>query len=199
MKKITKGVIFIYKLTDEQKELAGDNVELAYWCGNKWSEKLGLERYRKELQGRCIIGLVKASKTYNPKYSKFSTYAVKCMDNEVKMWLRKQNKRNSTFSFSDLEGDNKKGDKMPIEVIAKELQVDSSSDDLINSMWLQSAILDLDRLETKILYWYYYKDLTQVEISKKIGYSQSYVSRLLKKTLRKLEKFYIRENKEVSI
>lgn len=174
-------------------------MELAYWCGNKWTEKLGLENYRKEIQGKCIVGLVKASKTYNPKYSKFSTYAVKCMDNEVKMWLRKQNKRNSTFNFTDLERTNKQGDKMPIEAIAEELQIGSASDSLIDAMWLQSAILELDRRESKIIYFYFYKNLTQVEISKKMDYSQSYVSRLIKQSLRKLEKLYIRQNKEVSI
>lgn len=188
-------MIVIYQLTDDQKKLAEENIKLAYWRANEWAKRLNRINCLGEIKGRCMVGLVKSAKSFDPSKSKFATYSTRCMDNEVRMWLRKNQKRSGTINFSGIHLADDEGNELPIECIVEELQIDAEENSLVDSMWLQSCIFELKPLEVTVLYLYYYKDLSQKDVAERIGYTQSYVSRLMKKALIRLHKIYFeREN-----
>ena len=145
-----------------------------------------------EIRDECIAGLIKASKNYEPAKAKFSTYAVKCMDNQVKMWLRKRKRRLNPLKFSETKLKNSKGDNIPLEERTDDLQVEDESQILVDSMWLEEELLKLNKIDYIIIHSYYFEGLNQQEISDKIGYSQPYVSRKIKDITNRLKKNYLK-------
>lgn len=144
------------------------------------------------------IGLIKAVETFSEdKNTNFSTYAGKCIDNQIKMYFRKiKHVQNEMYLDSPIEVD-KEGNSLTIADIFKDLTDVSREVDLkIDLEKLYRYINEsLDAREKQIIAQRYglssvnksaTKALTQREIAQKLNISRSYVSRIEKKALKKL-------------
>ncbi|MGN0473541.1 MAG: RNA polymerase sporulation sigma factor SigK [Acutalibacteraceae bacterium] len=139
------------------------------------------------------IGLIKAVDTFRPeKGHKLSSYAAICIQNEILMYLRSGKKNSLDISMNEPIDTDRHGNVLTLmDIIAVD---DTISDDIDLSMKcskLKHLInSELDERERDIIIKRYgldgHKPLTQMEISKKIGISRSYVSRIEKKILERL-------------
>lgn len=139
------------------------------------------------------IGLIKAVDTFRPeKGHKLSSYAAICIQNEILMYLRSGKKNSLDISMNEPIDTDRHGNVLTLmDIIAVD---DTISDDIDLSMKCsklkQLINSELDERERDIIIKRYgldgHKPLTQMEISKKIGISRSYVSRIEKKILERL-------------
>lgn len=168
-------------LDEKQKNLVEQNHKLIYYTLNKY--KLNPEEYYDIL----AIGLCKAAIKFDPERSKFSTFAMKVMYNEFlqhdrneKAEKRKENK--NTLSLNYIMTNHKNKDR---KCEFGELLTDGREPfmDVIH-MNLKDILTKQELLVCKLSY----DDYNQTQIAEKLGVTQSYVSRLLKKARIKLEK-----------
>lgn len=157
-----------------------------------------VEEETEELISIGTIGLIKAVDTYNDERgSRLATYAARCIDNELLMYLRSKRKTSREVSLYEPVGTDKEGNQIRILDICE-----SEDPDVVEEMdlkWRVDMLREmLPRLlhgrELQIITLRYgldgKKPLTQREIAGSIGISRSYVSRIEKKALGKLrEKF----------
>ena len=140
------------------------------------------------------IGLIKGITSYDDKRkTRLATYAARCIDNEILMYLRSTKKHASDISLQEPISKDKDGNEITVmETISPE--VDLVSEEAENGMRfkalyqnIQSALNDREKLIINLRYGLDgRKELTQREIAKKLGISRSYVSRIEKKALLKL-------------
>lgn len=144
------------------------------------------------------IGLIKAVMTFQPeKGSRLSTYAAKCIDNELLMHLRNLRKVSREISIYEPIGTDKEGNQINFMDI-----IESDEPDVVEIMDKNSKIRYLRKIlpdilterEQEIIMLRYGltedKPVTQKQIANRLGISRSYVSRIEKKALGKLrEKF----------
>ncbi len=145
------------------------------------------------------IGLFKAVASFDSGKGKLSTYASRCIDNELLMLLRSKKKTSKEVSLYEPIGTDKEGNEINLLDIIESEQVD-----VIDKMELGSNIKKLgtilqmlDEREKEIIYLRYGlatgKEVTQREIGQMLGISRSYVSRIEKKALHKLRTGFERE------
>ena len=145
------------------------------------------------------IGLIKGVDTFAPdKNVKITTYCARCIENEILMYFRKNNKYSKDISINDTIGYDKDGNEIAIEDILKSEDVDFVDDidlkDSIKSLYKYMDVLT-PREKNIIINRYGLnnkQELTQKNISKKLGISRSYVSRIEKRALTKLLREFIR-------
>lgn len=146
------------------------------------------------------IGLIKAINTYNPdKSARLATYASKCIENEILMYFRSKKKYRSECSIYDPIGTDKEGNELSfIDVLGTdpETVIDAVSGKF-ESDRLWSKLSDLNPQEKKVLIMRYGLKgglrFTQREIAKKLGISRSYVSRIEKKAINRLNDCFAAE------
>lgn len=140
------------------------------------------------------IGLIKGVNTFDAeKTSKLTTYIARCIENEVLMLLRLSKKTANDVSLEECIGTDKEGNNMTFSDILP-ADVDDISDAValkINIKKLYEAMNEvLSPDEKNILCWRYglnnERKKTQKEISKLLGISRSYVSRIEKRAIKKL-------------
>lgn len=140
------------------------------------------------------IGLIKAVMTFQPqKGSRLSTYAARCIDNELLMHLRNRRKSAREVSIYEPIGTDKEGNQINFMDI-----IESDEPDVIERMDKNSKICQLQKLLPKILsdrereiiiLRYGLLDdqpVTQKQIAGRLGISRSYVSRIEKRALEKM-------------
>ena len=147
------------------------------------------------------IGLIKGVDTYNPdKPVKLITYAAKCIENEILMYLRQNKKSQNDVSLNDSIGYDKDGNEITLVDIIKEEDVDYLSEvDFKDNIDLLKKYLDvLTKREKEIIIKRYgllsSKEETQREIAKELKISRSYVSRIEKRALVKLLREFMKNN-----
>ena len=145
------------------------------------------------------IGLIKGVDTYKktPKV-KITTYAARCIQNEILMYYRSNKKNQFTISLNDSIGYDKEGN----EINLVDMLEDKSEDilDIIqvkdNINLLNKYMKKLNKREKDIIIKRYglnnEKDLTQKEIADSLGISRSYVSRIEKRALTKILREFIK-------
>ena len=141
-----------------------------------------------------IIGLIKAIKTFDPdKNTKLATYAARCVENELFMYfrtLRRQSAEVSIYTPADPEGDGEPRDFEDEECFEEEV-LDGLVRDRQGALIRKCIDNALDPREKEIISLRYglsgSEPLPQREVALKTGISRSYVSRLEKKALSKLE------------
>jgi len=140
------------------------------------------------------IGLIKAIESYSvDKNTRLSTYAAKCIDNEILMYLRQNKKFLTQVSLDHPIGTDKDGNEITlIDVLQNdENDVDEQVDFKIQikNLWKRVDKI-LKGREKKIIELRYGlfngKQRTQMEVANLLGISRSYVSRIEKKALKKL-------------
>ena len=149
------------------------------------------------------IGLIKGVDTFIPsKNVKITTYCARCIENEILMYFRKNNKYSKDISINETVGYDKDGNEICIQDLIKCENIDFLEDidlkDNINKLYKYIDVLN--EREKKIIIDRYglnnNTSNTQKTISKKLGISRSYVSRIEKRALTKLLREFLKENKK---
>ncbi|MBM7624666.1 RNA polymerase sporulation sigma factor SigK [Sporohalobacter salinus] len=143
------------------------------------------------------IGLIKAIETYDPsKKVKLATYASRCIENEILMHLRQNKKTNREVKLHDPISSDKEGNKMTLMDVYKidEETVLDKVEMALAEERLYNKIEGLSERERKVVEMRYglnnLEELTQREIANRLGISRSYVSRIEKKALQKLNRLF---------
>ena len=143
------------------------------------------------------IGLIKAINTFDiSKSIKLSSYASRCIENEILMHFRNNRKSSQDISLNDTIDTDKDGNPLTLmDTMASDMDIEESVDTKLHLEVLHKYIDETltDREKEIILKRYGIggeKMLTQREIAKKMNISCSYISRIEKKALEKLRKRY---------
>ena len=149
------------------------------------------------------IGLIKGIDTYSDsKNVKLTTYCARCIQNEILMYYRSNNKYNKNISINDSIGYDKDGNEITIVDILKCEKPDFALDlyERENIKLLSKYINVLTQREKEIIMYRYglggFDELTQKAIAKKIHISRSYVSRIEKRALTKMLREFIKNKKD---
>lgn len=178
-----------------QKQLAKEiliehNLRLVAHIAKKYQN---VDEDMEDLISTGTIGLIKAIDSFDAGKGKLSTYASRCIDNELLMLLRAKKKTSREVSLYEPIGTDREGNEINLLDI-----IEQEQPDIIERMEVEehlkclSGLLDkrLNKREKEILTMRYgLKDdhaITQCEIGKSLGISRSYVSRIEKKALEKL-------------
>lgn len=140
------------------------------------------------------IGLIKAVNTYRlDKNIKLATYASRCIDNEILMYLRKTKRKRTEVSFEDSLSYDADGNELHLEDILgteSDIVTKGLDDELDKSMMLEE-IEKLNPRDKEIIELRYglngKKEMTQKDVANLLGISQSYISRIEKKVIKKLK------------
>lgn len=140
------------------------------------------------------IGLIKAVETFNlEKNIKLATYASRCIENEILMHLRKTNKQKTEVSFDEPLNSDADGNELLLSDIlgtSEEIVLDDVERKL-NQESIFLAMGDLTDREKYIMSCRYgltgEEEMTQKEVADHLGISQSYISRLEKKIIHRLQ------------
>ena len=143
------------------------------------------------------IGLIKAINTFDiNKNIKLSSYASRCIDNEILMHFRNNRKSSQDVSLNDTIDTDKDGNPLTLmDIIASDMDVAEDVDTKIHLAVMNDYINEtLSPREKEIIINRYgiggVKVQTQRELAKKLNISRSYISRIEKKALGKLKKRY---------
>jgi len=167
------------------------NLRLVMYIAKRFeSQKLELP----DLVSVGSIGLIKAVDSYKAdKNIKLATYASRCIENEILMYLRKVNKSINDLSLDDSLVSDDEGNNLSLgEIIPDTKQVYDEIELNDQKDYLLQSITKLNKREKQIMCMRYglngYDELTQKEVADTMNISQSYISRLEKKILVKLKK-----------
>lgn len=147
------------------------------------------------------IGLIKAINTFDPgKNTRLATYAAKCIQNEILMYLRMKKKvRSEVFLYDKVSSDSDGNEQTYMDRISGEnvVMVSDEVETKMEEQMLRDKFRCLLPREKKVIEMRYGIDnkpeKTQREISKLLGISRSYVSRIEKRALSKLAKEMLSE------
>ena len=176
-------------------KLIEHNLRLVVFLAKKYENtKVDLE----DLVSIGTIGLIKGVNTYNhSKNIKLATYASRCIDNEILMFLRKNKKRRGEVSLEDSLSYDAEGNELHLEDILG-TETDVVTKGLEEELDRNSVLKEIDKLkgrDKEIMVLRYglnnNKELTQKEVANLLNISQSYISRIEKKVIRKLKNIVI--------
>ncbi|MEG1583766.1 MAG: RNA polymerase sporulation sigma factor SigE [Anaerovorax sp.] len=141
------------------------------------------------------IGLIKAVNTYDlEKNIKLATYASRCIENEILMYLRRNNKRRGEISFDEPLNVDWDGNELLLsDILGTEDDVVSTGiEEEVNKDLLGYALKKLTIREKQLMEMRFGlisgEEMTQKEVADEMGISQSYISRLEKKIIGRLRK-----------
>ena len=141
------------------------------------------------------IGLIKAVNTFNSgKNIKLATYASRCIENEILMYLRRNNKTKSEVSFDEPLNIDWDGNELLLsDILGTESDiVYSNIEEAVNKDLLAYAMGKLSSREKELMEMRFGltggREMTQKEVADKMGISQSYISRLEKKIISRLRR-----------
>ena len=148
------------------------------------------------------IGLIKGIDTFSNKNgTRLTTYAARCIENEILMHFRSDKKNQRNISINESVGFDKEGNEITLLEILKtpkpEFELDIQKKDNIASLKKYFNVLT-EREKEIIIKRYGLNDqdeITQKEIAKELGISRSYVSRIEKRALTKILREFIKNNK----
>jgi len=180
-----------------RQRLVEHNLRLVVYIARRFeSTGIGLE----DLISIGTIGLIKAVGTYRlDKKIKLATYASRCIENEILMYIRKTANQKTEVSLDEpinLDGDGNElllSDVLGTEedVIARPLEDD------VDVCVLRQALEQLPDREREIMVLRFglegHREQTQKEVAQRMGISQSYISRLEKRILQRLKREFLRQ------
>ena len=184
---------------EQQKKLARDtlivrNLRLVAHIAKKYQN---VDEDMEDLSSIGTIGLIKAIESFDSSKGKLSTYASRCIDNELLMLLRFKKKTSREISLYDPIGTDKEGNEISLLDVTGSEQSDvlTKVEDAQHLEKLPSLIEerlnDRERLIIVLRYGLLSgEEMTQRSIGKKLGISRSYVSRIEKRALEKLREGY---------
>ena len=179
-----------------RKELIEHNLRLVVYIARRFENTgVGIE----DLISIGTIGLIKAVGTYrSDKNIKLATYASRCIENEILMYLRKNACRKGEVSFDEPLNTDWDGNELLLsDVLGTEADVVMRpiEEDVDRSL-LAAAINQLSPREKEIITLRFGlgggREQTQKEVADRLGISQSYISRLEKRIINRLKKEILR-------
>ena len=172
-------------------KLIEHNLRLVVFLAKKY-ENTGVDL--EDLVSIGTIGLMKGIKTFSmDKNIKLATYASRCIDNEILMFLRKNKKVKTEVSFDESLSFDADGNELHLEdvlgtdpnIVTKPLE------DELNRNLMLEEINKLPKRDKEIIIMRYglygKKEKTQKEVAEILGISQSYISRIEKKVIKRLK------------
>ena len=168
------------------------NLRLVVYIARKFENTgVGVE----DLISVGTIGLIKAVNTFNPeKKIKLATYASRCIENEILMYLRRNSKVKAEVSFYEPLNIDWDGNELLLsDILGTENDtVYNLIEDEVDKQLLFLALKNLNEREKEIVRLRFglsgYCEKTQKEVADILGISQSYISRLEKKIISRLKK-----------
>lgn len=156
------------------------------------------EEDMEELISIGTIGLIKAVDTFNhEKASKLATYAARCVENEILMYMRVRKKLQRESSYYEAIGADKEGNEIQLLDIIEShepsaLEQIGLKDDTKKIYELLGQVLSTREQQVLIMRYGLYqgKEYTQREIAQKLGISRSYISRIEKTALNRLRPYF---------
>lgn len=139
------------------------------------------------------IGLIKAVNTFKrDKNIRLVTYASRCIENEILMFLRKKSRRKAEISFDEPLNVDYDGNELLLsdimgtddDIVTKEFERKENKRELMKAM---KTLKERERLILQMRYGIEHEELTQKDIAQRLGISQSYISRLEKRIIAKLK------------
>lgn len=184
---------------DVRKRLIEHNLRLVVYIARKF-ENTGI--CVEDLISIGTIGLIKAINTFAPeKNIKLATYASRCIENEILMYLRKNQNRHTEVSIDEPLNVDWDGNELLLsdilgtdsDIICRDLEYEA------DCKLLHTAIANLAPREQQIMKLRFglggVREKTQKEVADLLGISQSYISRLEKRIIKRLEKDFARMNR----
>ncbi len=178
--------------SDAKNKLVEHNLRLVVYIAKKFENTgVGLE----DLISIGTIGLIKAINTFNPeKNIKLATYASRCIENEILMYIRKINNHKFEISIDEPINIDWDGNELLLsdilgsdgDSVYSDLEIDEDRKTVKKAI---TELNDRDRLIITLRFGLESgKEKTQKEVADLLGISQSYISRLEKRIIEKLKK-----------
>ncbi len=172
--------------------LVEHNLRLVVYIAKKFENTgVGIE----DLVSIGTIGLMKAINTFNTeKNIKLATYASRCIENEILMYLRRSTKLKSEISIDEPLNQDSDGNELLLSDIlgTEEDTTSRRMEDEVDQKLLKASIAKLNKREKNIMELRFGfitgNEKTQKEVADMLGISQSYISRLEKKIICKMKK-----------
>lgn len=182
---------------DAKKLLIEHNLRLVVYISRRF-ENTGVNL--EDLISIGTIGLIKAVNTFNSsKNIKLATYASRCIENEILMYLRKLSSRRSEVSFDEPLNTDWDGNELLLSDVlgTDDDEVCRPLEDDADRQMLMQAIDSLSPREKQIIVLRFGigggRELTQKEVADLMGISQSYISRLEKRIIVRLRREMLRQ------
>lgn len=179
-----------------RQELIEHNLRLVVYIARRF-ENTGINI--EDLISIGTIGLIKAVETYQPsKNIKLATYASRCIENEILMYLRKNANRRNEVSFDEPLNTDWDGNELLLsDVLGTDNDIVMRPiEDAADRYLLRTAIRRLTPREREIITLRFglggVQERTQKEVADRLGISQSYISRLEKRIIARLRKEILR-------
>ena len=177
---------------EAKRKLVEHNLRLVVYIAKKFENTgIGIE----DLISIGTIGLMKAINTFNTdKNIKLATYASRCIENEILMYLRRSNRIKTEVSIDEpLNQDGDGNELLLSDILGTDEDITSRRiEDEVDKRLLKSSISKLNSREKNIMELRFgFKtgdEKTQKEVADMLGISQSYISRLEKKIISKMKK-----------
>ena len=176
---------------DAKSKLIEHNLRLVVFLSKKY-ENTGVDL--EDLVSIGTIGLIKGVNTYKlDKNIKLATYASRCIDNEILMYLRKNKRRKGEISLEDSLSYDAEGNELHLEdVIGTDSDIVTKGiEDENDRKALYEEIAKLKGRDRKIMILRYglfgNKEMTQKDVAELLNISQSYISRIEKKIIKRLK------------
>ncbi len=188
-------VNYVIQSMDGNKEarskLIEHNLRLVVFLAKKYENtNVDLE----DLVSIGTIGLIKGVNTYKlDKNIKLATYASRCIDNEILMFLRKNKRRKGEVSFEDSLSYDAEGNELHLEdILGTDFDIVTRGlEEEVEKKLLYSEVKNLKERDKKIMIMRYglygTREYTQKEVASIMNISQSYISRIEKKIIGKLK------------
>ena len=181
---------------DARRLLIEHNLRLVVYIAKRF-ENTGINL--EDLISIGTIGLIKAVNTFQSgKNIKLATYASRCIENEILMYLRKIGSQRTEVSFDEPLNTDGDGNELLLSDIlgTEEDEVSRPLEDDADRQMLMEAIASLDERERQIISLRFGlpqgREYTQKEVADLLGISQSYISRLEKKIIERLRREMLR-------
>lgn len=190
---------------EAKEKLIAHNLRLVVYIAKKFDNtKVGAE----DLISIGTIGLMKAINTFDASKSiKLATYASRCIENEILMYLRKNNKQKLEVSIDEPLNVDWDGNELLLsdilgtdeDVIYRDLETQA------DLKLLHQALKTLNGREKMIIEWRFGlhskdgEELTQKQVADLLGISQSYISRLEKKIMKRLHREMARQENGMKV
>jgi len=179
-----------------KQQLIERNLRLVVYIARKFENTgVGIE----DLVSIGTIGLIKAVNTFDPKKKiKLATYASRCIENEILMYLRRNSKTKAEVSFDEPLNIDWDGNELLLsDVLGTDNDIIYKSiEEEVDRKLLRQALKKLSAREKKIMEFRFGlvdgAEKTQKEVADILGISQSYISRLEKRIIKRLRKEIIK-------
>lgn len=182
------------------RELVENNIGLVGHVVNSFSPRNKQED--EEFYSQGCLGLVKAAKTFKPENGvQFASYAVICIKNEIRLFLRTRRRYEKRFCLLDNEMPGQQGERKEdrfsyIDCLADDdCDIEEEIERQCEIAFLRAIMEELPEMERNILkrkFGFSGEPQTEIQISKDLGISQGWVSRLKTRAINNLREEFIK-------